>query len=777
MNKGEWLGTMISDPAALKREAAWRYKPHQEVSVFRGAVQEFLDEGWEVVRDLKRKTALRRLWPHDARLENRVWYLFYLLGYPQISSGRNFKVRIERKGANTLYKQIDVLAKDDETVVVAECKSSEQVVKRSLQLEIEELNSLQKPIADAIRKHYGRQRKLKIIWLFVTSNIVWSRPDRQRAAGANIQIVTEKELRYYNQIGDHLRSAARFQFLAEFLKGKTIPEMENIRVPAVKGKLGGHEFYSFVSTPKRMLKIAFVNHRSLNDPEGAPSYQRLMSRTRLLQISRFIHAGGYFPTNILVNFSEKCRFDPIAIDEDTGVSFGHLYLPSHYRSAWIIDGQHRLYGYAPLSDRELEQNIMVVAFEKLNKEEEADLFVIINSEQKSVPKSLLADLEGDRKWGSDRPAERIGAISARLINVLNSDIGEPLYRRVTQQGIQPTEKTCLTMPELKSGLRRSGLLGKADMKGKEYAPGPLCDVTDALTLERARSVLNGYFTRVSNANLGLWELGRQGFLCTNVALQAHFQLLNALIEFMARKTGMAPRELEPLELLSEIEEYLSPVLSWVHDGSAARMAEQFKGLYGSGGPTTYYFRLCRLIHQHFADFQPEKLLDWMAAQSQDRIATADQQIKELNIEIHRFIFDMFKREYGLEKNAYWEKGVLDKDIKSAAYTKSLDYSSEDRLPLENYLDFIDYARIVENKTHWPLFKPVFDIPEAGTKGRTKNLAWMQRINELRRISAHPTESRTYRLEDLEYVERIHAEFNKRLKAYHESAAPQAEARP
>ena len=53
---------------------------------------------------------------------------------------------------------------------------------------------------------------------------------------------------------------------------------------------------------------------------------------------------------------------------------------------------------------------MVIAFEKLQTEEEANLFVTINHEQKSVPRSLLDDLEGDLKWGSSKPAERIGAI-------------------------------------------------------------------------------------------------------------------------------------------------------------------------------------------------------------------------------------------------------------------------------------------------------------------------------------------------------------------------------
>jgi DNA sulfur modification protein DndB len=96
----------------------------------------------------------------------------------------------------------------------------------------------------------------------------------------------------------------------------------------------------------------------------------------------------------------------------------------------MIDGQHRLYGFSSIEDRFLDQNIVVVAFERLPKEEEANLFVTINHEQKSVPKHLLDDLEGELKWGSDVPSERIGAIAARLINLLNADVGEPFHNRV-----------------------------------------------------------------------------------------------------------------------------------------------------------------------------------------------------------------------------------------------------------------------------------------------------------------------------------------------------------
>lgn len=53
-------------------------------------------------------------------------------------------------------------------------------------------------------------------------------------------------------------------------------------------------------------------------------------------------------------------------DEDK-LRFGWLHLPSTYKSAWIIDGQHRLYGFSDLDDKYLDSTLFVIAFERLDK--------------------------------------------------------------------------------------------------------------------------------------------------------------------------------------------------------------------------------------------------------------------------------------------------------------------------------------------------------------------------------------------------------------------------
>jgi len=216
------------------------------------------------------------------------------------------------------------------------------------------------------------------------------------------------------------------------------------------------------------------------------------------------------------------------------------------------------------------------------------------------------------------------------------------------------------------------------------------------------------------------------------------------------------------EVVLEIEEYLSPVLDVLAMADDAKMKQHFQVPFGSGGPREYYYRLCSLVKTGFPDFEPEGMEDWEAEQSEERISTANRQIADLQIKMQKFIFDAFRRLYGQERDAYWDRGVPDKSIKTEAYKRSLDYEGEDRLPLEAYLDVVDLKKIIENRQNWSLFKHVFNIPEPGEKGLAKNLKWMERINELRRVSAHPSEKRRYKAEDFAYIDFIYSEFCRRL---------------
>lgn len=743
------LWPLLDKAGALRTEYRRRNSKFDQRRVRDELLSEALADGWQVHKKHKNVAVVRRDRKIDERLENLWWVLLYKMGYKDLNSGRQFRVKFTRKGVRG-EKQIDVFASDDETVIITECKACDRLRHRSLQKDIEEFGALQGAIAASVKLFYGPDFRPKILWFFVTENVIWSDEDVARAEANHIRRVTENELPYYTQLADHLGGAARFQFLAEFLKNQRIPELSEKKVPATRGKLGGKYFYSFVTTPRHLLKIAFINHRTLDDPEGNPTYQRLIQKSRIKSVAKYIEGGGFFPNNLLINFVTKPRFDLIQKDPFADVHFGYLYLPDTYKSAWIIDGQHRLYGYAGLPDKFLDDKLVVVAFEGISKLEEANLFVTINHEQKPVPKNLLDDLEGQLKWESSDPGERLGAICARLIHNLNADLSSRLYGRFVAEGIRASAHACLTVPQVKIALRRSRMLGHVVMR-TSYELGQLCGSTDSATLVRAQKVLNSYFRQVAEANFPRWEAGRPGRLCTNEGVQAFTLLLGELIRHVEKVTGANFLKMPESRIQESITPLLEPVLQRL-GGDAAEVDQLLSVQYGSGGPQELVRRLEDIIQRQHQEFIPEGLEDWRTTQSEELKQAADQQVQQINSLVQKHIFAVFRKMYGEKGNAYWQKGVTSKDMKTKAYVKSLDDDSE--LPQETFLDFIDFKKIVEQRDHWPLFKSVMDISLNGTKGIAKNLDWMERVNTLRRISAHANEQRTYKPDDFDFLERV-----------------------
>jgi len=159
----------------------------------------YFASGWTLRRTLStEKLIIEKQKPHDEILENRFWSVLYQLGFDELSSSRSFQIQVTSEG-HPIRKQIDVFGRIGNVVIVAECKSCAKKQPRALQKDIGEFGSYQRSISNALRKHYGPDQKLKILWLFVTSNVIWSTADRSRAEAQNIQIIEERELRYFER--------------------------------------------------------------------------------------------------------------------------------------------------------------------------------------------------------------------------------------------------------------------------------------------------------------------------------------------------------------------------------------------------------------------------------------------------------------------------------------------------------------------------------------------------------------------------------------------------
>ncbi|NHK26519.1 DGQHR domain-containing protein [Parvularcula flava] len=759
------LYPLITTPSSRTTERKKRKDSYVRETLTHSQADALIDKGgWELDKKHKYKTRIKREKSIDEELENRFWLLLDALGFSELNQGRKFQVKFVRRGNVEGVKQIDVFAKDDETVIVAECKACSELRKRSLQKDIEEFSNLKKPIADAIRKHYGNNFKPKIIWAIVTDKIIWSTPDKDRATGEQIAVVTERELRYFLELAKHLGPAGRYQFLAHFLEGQKVPGLENRSVPAIRGKLGGRTFYSFVTTPDRLLKIAFVNHRTLNDPKGMPTYQRLINKKRIKDIGNFIEKGGFFPTNIIVNFRDKARFDTIKKEDEAGIHFGLLHFPEKYKSAYVIDGQHRLYGFSGLEHHQASDNVLVLAFEKMDFEDEADLFVTINHEQKSVPRTLLADLQGELHWDSDNPRQRLTAIASRLVNTLGSDPSSPFHERIVQTGLRGSRETCLTLPQLEEALRRSGLLGSVSQKLKAYQSGPFTGKDDYETLDRARNCLDDIFGLLAEANPKAWRAGQDGGICTNAGVGGLFFVISEAIRDYENDTRNEVKELDTTEISLFLQDYVTPIIDEIKTLDAKGVSRLFKEdvPYGSKAPQEVFLKLVRIIRRNYPEFGPPIFETWLAEQNTERLNEASAKVQELNQLVCNAIFNKFRQIYG--ESQYWERGVTNKDMKTDAYARSQDVDPDERGPLEEYLFFIEYRKIVEKKENWDHFKAIFDIPLPGEKGQAKNLKWMDKINDIRKKTTHQSTNRRLTDAEVNIVDFVHAKFINQISA-------------
>ena len=764
----EWsfISPLVSEAKELTSEYRIRKSRYDVKGVHPADVSAEEAKGWEIQRSGKRVTRLKRLKSHDKWLEDRVWCLLRLMGY-QTLNGVNFKINFHRDTGSTGKKQIDVYAEDEETVLVVECKSREERGRRSLQKDIQETISLQSYFREAINKRFAGKPKPKIIWLYATNNILWSTQDIERTDDGDIRIITENELQYFETFVKHMGPAGKYQILGEFLKGQKVPGLTNVKLPAIRGMIGGERFYSFVTTPRNLLKIAFINHQALNHPDGRPAYQRMISASRIKEIGEFIKKGGFFPTNILVNFSDAPRFDLISNKENTdpSIKFGWITLPSKYRSAWVIDGQHRLYGFSHLTDKFLDQSLFVLAFEKMTVPKEADLFITINHKQKSVPKSLLDSLFADIRMGDSDPSIALSALASAVVRTLNTNKSSPLARRFAIPDVPAEPFQNLTIPETVKGLRQSGLIGKP--VGKTLTPGPLSDATDEKTVTRAAKVLGTYFEKVRAANPQRWEGGRNEFIATNPGIRAHLSIIAEVVSYLAHKKSLDFGLMTPEGFSNRINTFCQPLFDFIKNASDNEIKEKFSRRFGEAGVKDYTRYLMQVLNEAHPDFGSEEFQRWVEQSNSDMIDKVNQFLMKLAERLTNYVINTLKEVHGKhrlasDEPAYWEIGVESERIRKNAFDKQ-QRDKKRRKPKEAYLDIVDLSDIVKQQNNWNHFEYVFKNPMPNERrGQKYYLGWVNTFNELRNIAAHKNQLKTYTDEDLEFVEWLRTEVSPKV---------------
>jgi DNA sulfur modification protein DndB len=236
---------------------------------------------------------------------------------------------------------------------------------------------------------------------------------------------------------------------------------------------------------------------------------------------------------------------------------GTLYIPNKFKTAWIIDGQHRLFAYSNLEEAKTA-TLPVIAFENLEPDIQAKLFIDINGEQVKVSKNLLSDLWATIHWNSDNLEERLKALSSRLIKELNEKSDSPLRDKIINIEGKKTKLRNITPTALIEEINKRNFLGSISSKNaKVITPGPLFVDDLEITLTNARKIISGYIFNYINYNEILqkqWEIGsgEGGYICTNSGLIALLRILYAILYHIEYIDHVDIKKMKSSEILEKI---------------------------------------------------------------------------------------------------------------------------------------------------------------------------------------------------------------------------------
>ena len=725
-----------------------RKSPYDVLTVPKKKKEEYASMGWEELpSNNKYSVKMQKPKEHDLAFQDRVWALCAQMGFDYINSTQNLKLEYD----DGVTEQIDVFAYDAETILIIKCASTEERKRTSYRKELNALLEHKQEIRLAAQNITNGKQKIGFI--FCTNNAILSASEKDELKSNSIFHFNQDFIEYYEQLTDHLGKAAKYQLFGELFAGQNIPELKN-RIPAIKGKVSaGFTIYSFCIDPEYLLKISYVLHRTDTNPETSQAYQRLVKKSRLNQIAKFINAGGYFPNSIIINIETKSakdlQFDHASkIEHDGSTQLGILHLPKTYRSAFIIDGQHRLYGYSK-SESKSNHTLPIIAFHNLPSSEQANIFVDINHTQKSVPANLLQSIMADFNWGSDNDKQALSALKTRLFTEMNSDDDSPFYKRIILAEEKSSDKRCLTIQTLKSwGLNRVKYFG--ELNGENLTnPGYLHDVSYEKKLKKSILFFNCCFKHIESQIPNQWELGRGegGFIAMNSGVTGIIRILDDILDFVVLNEAIDPYSMKGDELAEKTIKYLDPIIEYIKNLSPEGI-KKLRSFLGSGATEKVQREFQNAIHQEYPTFNPKGLEQWIQ-ESSGKFNSQAHDLGHNDIEplIDNFIKGKLKEVFG---DRWWIDGVPTEVQKTCSNMKIEEKSD---LPVEHYLTVINYHTIASS--NWNIFSQIFTQPGMENANKKKRLEWLIDFNKIRIKYSHPQREHVTE-QDLEFLKDLYS---------------------
>lgn len=763
---------LLSDEIELEKLYKVKKDKYFRRSVVYSQLDDLLSNGWEVEKELKTKVKIMMKKSHSVEFEDDVWCQFYELGYRKLNYDENFILPFGMDSKDT--KQIDVVAINDETVFLIECKSSEKYKNApSYKTEFESLRLRIDGFKKSIEQLFGKDIKVKYIFATRHIRLSFDSEDFKRLEDAGVYYYNDTTYKYVNMLIKNYKHASLYQFLGLIFKNQKINN-NKIEIPAIEGRMGKgkKKYYMFSIEPSLLLKMGFILHRTKANEEESPTYQRLLIPSRLKGVTDFINTGGYFPNSLIVNFNnnKKIKFESSTRASSSASRTGILKIPNEYAIAYIIDGQHRLYGYAN-SDFKDSNTIPVVAMNGLTTVEQLEIFVNINENQKAVSPSLRLVLEEDLYWESDLAVSRLKALRSSVIKSLSESDISPLYNKITIG----EDSSLLSFKPFSEALKRSGLLPSAQgNKYTNHVETALYDINNVdhddemnktkISLTSLLILCYGY---VESNYPDIFE--HEKFVMSNRGTYPFIMLIGSLNKYLIDAKTINKKSSSEVRF-NAMEKYLKVFLEGIRNLPKAEKEKQLL-LRGAGADNAWLRMYESIINKHFKEFEPIELIKWRERQDKKLQTEAIQYKEDIEKYIKKVVLNNIKTLYG--KN--WEleiSSIKSKCMERAEAEKVKNYKEGievKEIDWTEMFNIVDYKDIIKSywtkepsvkKNDFTTFSKEFsiDIGE-GFNSKADRLKWISIFNTHRNTLAHiGTKETGLNKEEVAFLEKIHNHF-------------------
>jgi len=500
-------------------------------------------------------------------LRTRIMVLFQKAGFEVTPKDKDDK-EVEVEISPGKIRPIDLLAKTRGLKIMIECTGKD-------------LKSVTAYIHD--KSKIAKTAKFDKVLLVITNKDI-KKEDLDYVRKQDGEIWTEKEIRYYEAIVSAIGEWAKYEIIHSLgLHTDEEKTIHNVYALKIKQPLidSQADIFLFSINPEFLLKTGVIFRKARSE---AATYQRMLRKPRLPKIASFVSKqNAIFPVDIIVSLGDKVKSskldsskfcdsngDPIAITHKNA-EVHVLQLPLEYSSLEIIDGQHRLFGFAKVPEDNIRKtfNLIVAGIKRMDFSQRRDLFVSINDNSRRVDPNLVAylkytDEENECKQDSELMAIKITVELNKIKPFQNKikllDVGK---EKITLKGF--------------SGYHLKGLVSKEGLLRKYY---PNNESKEYI------AILATYFSIVKDIFKNQWNNPKEYIVATNRGISAFLQLLGSI---------MITKKAKPDH--NDFRKYIEPLKCFNFE------TEHLTGKYiGAAGWKKFHEDLLATIRKDYPDF-------------------------------------------------------------------------------------------------------------------------------------------------------------------------------